>query len=238
MALSALLNMFNDNNSIPNPRVLPSEKWKQQVREAMVYTPDALELEQTTHQRLFVCDDLMIGYADHGLLEDAEYLYTGFTRHNFSFFKRNRGLPPFGIPLQAWDEGQFQSHALSGGVKSARRVPGKTLAPIRGEIYAIPSTLFDKTLDKFKSNGNMFVRRRVPIVVRGQQVWETREGVIRQSFQKQVECWMYIAIPDFWNNLIDCGYNYQRVKHYDAERWDEGYGKFVMRRYFWYHEFG
>jgi hypothetical protein len=233
----ALLRLFN-HNAVPHlKKTTSTDKWAQRVREAMAYTPDAIDLEQSPYQNLFVCDDLMIGFADHGVLKGAQYQSTGFTKHHFSFFKRNSGLPPFGIPLQAWEHGKFYNHALQGGGYNDVRIPGKTYAPIRGEIYAVPSTLFANSLDKFKENGNMFIRRRIPIVVRGFQEWHTREGIIREPFQKQVTCWMYIAIPDFWNNLIDGGYNYCKVKDYEADRFDEGYGKFVMRRYYWYNEF-
>src|SRR4029077_16894524 len=184
----ALLKMCDNNNSIPKPKVLPSDEWKQRLREAMVYTPDAVQLEQTEYQNLFVCDDLMIGHTDHWMLRDAERQSAGFTKHNFVFYMRNRVLP-LGIPLQAWERGYYRDSDLHGGGTRTARVPGNTLAPIRGEIYAVPSTLFANSLDKFKMNGTMFIRRRVPIVVRGFQEWNRPNGLQREPFQRIVECW-------------------------------------------------
>ncbi len=275
--LTALLKKFNNNeNYILGKNDLPSQDWVQEVQEALKYTPDAAELEQTRMQKLFVCDDLMIGGCDHALINGyaMPLASSAQTMHKYSFFKKNEDVKR-AIPFEAWAKGMFAPTTSMGGnrdlslryrktgyeeVKDTKgnvwselkysgyeeskvdpqmeltRIPGRKYYPIRGELYAILSTKFVETLDKFYENGIMFVRRRVPIEVKGIQQFTTKDGsIIRQPYQKRIDSWMYVAVPSYWINLIDGGYEYSEVKHIE-NRVLEG-NDWKLKGYYWYNDF-
>lgn len=115
------------------------------------------------------------------------------------------------------------------------RIPGKLYAPVKGEIYSISSQYFSKTLDKFKENGKLFFRRRVPIMVKGTKTWKTSGSIIRQPYSKQVVCWMYVANPNYWINHIDAGYAYSKANCIYYDDFEEDH--YITKRYYTYNEF-
>ena len=248
--VKAFLRKFTDknNNNILNLRTIPDKDWIRKVREAAEYTPDAVNLERTRRQLLFVCEEMMTGWRDHEIIKPfAEYETAAFTRYNFSFYRRKENS--IGIPFEAGSRGLLYTHPLEGGnrgippiegIESAQKaylsnIPGKTYATIKGEIYAVQSTFFSEILDKFKENGKLFIRKRIPTIVKGSQIWKIDGNPIRQSYAKQVICWMYVAHPDYWINHIDAGYAYSRVNLRTYEDFEDN--QYITKRYYTYNEF-
>lgn len=274
--ITALLQKFQDNNNyVLGKNDLPSQDWIKEVQEAVKYSPDAAELEQSRMQKLFVCDDLMTGGRDHDLIKGyaMPLASAAFTLHNHSFFKRNE--EPLGVPLESWAKGRYAPPTMMGGNRnvslqykktgvietkddkgvswyeltpgvyeektvtaemSVTRVPGKMYYPIRGELYAVLSTKFVETLDKFYENGTMFIRKRVPIEIKGIQQYTKKDGsTIRQPYLKRIDSWMYVAVPNYWIGLIDGGYEYSEVNHIE-NRVLEG-DNWKLKGYYWYNDF-
>lgn len=246
--LMSLLGLANNDNHTP------SKEWCERLKEMLEYTPDAIDIEQSQFQNLFVCDDFMIGRRDHHFIEDnAMPLFrNAITKHNFTMFKRKLGKDSFIIPFEGWAKGLFTPNTLRGGnrdltlrhvdtkvttfeteeglayelervykespvknlVKQQTRIPGRFYAPVKGEVLAVLSTKFAKTLDKLKENGKVFIRKRIPVIISGTKEFtdHKNKAKIREHYQEKIKCWMYVGVPDYWNDLIDGGYSFSEIK--------------------------
>ena len=104
------------------------------------HTPDMAVLEQSTHQFLFVCDDMMVPHKNHELIKGhGQKVGRGFSQQRFDYrIGRHSGKA---LPLMAKD-----------GLR------------VKGELHAIESHHFD-TLDRHYKNGVEFARVPIRIIV-------------------------------------------------------------------------
>lgn len=190
-------------------------------------TPDVWKLEQSMYQLVFVPDDLMQGHRHNNLI--AEYGYSGdtplhpgcFTLERFTYFKKDLGIESFGIPM----EKKFKPLGYIGSYNPS---PSK----IRGELYAILSPAI-KTLDIHRQNGLQFRRIRTMIHLPYREVRFSKEQPIPNitpEFLRTVEAWMYVGVPEYWEDRISNLFGINEVKKFELDQpkyWLEDYYKFV-----------
>lgn len=164
-------------------------------------TPDLVELEQTSHRLLFVCDDMMVPHTNHKLIKDkAVKVSRGFTQDRFDLrVGRNTG--------------------------KALPVMNKDGLRVKGEIHAVESHHFD-ALDKHYKNGVEFARLKVKVIVVNREhqmvdignehfICKLPKGMIRtvpelgirhyisNPHVTLVSVQMYVAIQSFWFKEAD-----------------------------------
>lgn len=191
----AMFNMFKkkdvavpfDGFSVSGPE--DAEFW-----DRIEYTPDVYIIEQYVRQFLFVPDDLMVGGANHKLVEDAvigPVLNGCYTSDRFSFWMKNLGELSYPIALP------------EGFTPDGRTTVPVVAAPIKGQVLPIkPSRLI--VLDKYRQNGVQFTRRRVNIRFAYRQVRHKPDRPIPSVHDcfTTFPAWMYIGEPEYWNPMI------------------------------------
>jgi hypothetical protein len=190
----------------------PTMSWIHDKKKAVEYTPDFWHLQQCSHRRLFVYDEMMEGHKAHDQLPaDAKYLATGFTDPDYCLWKKDLGSESWAMAF----EKEYRSH------------PRTPKARIRGELYSIRSEEYLK-LDKRMDNGLCFIRKRVDIHIpywRILKQTDPAEGFINMKLplitvrtpmkMMKVRAYMYVANQDFWDeHLTDILYS--PVKRYTA----------------------
>jgi len=174
------------------------------------YTPDIAELELHKFVLLFVCDDVMRAGRNYKLIADqSAKAARGFTLKAFNFYrKRTDGT---GIPMVINTQpDRFNFTALK----------------IKGEIHAVEPTAFLK-LDHHYQNGVQFRRVRTKILyptrehgmilnkdADGKPLPKALQGPKHFLFSERVHpitAWMYIGVPNYWNPLLDGGFEFETV---------------------------
>lgn len=168
------------------------------------FTPDIWKLEQSMYQLIFIPDDMMRGKHNNHLIADAgrdgetPVHPACFTLERFTFWKKDLGVESYGIPLP-------KEHEPTNWLR-VRPTPAK----IKGQLYAILSPRIKK-LDIHRQNGVQFIRKRQMITLPFKYVkYNTASSaeigskfpVISTEYIRSVEAWMYIGIPEYWDNLI------------------------------------
>jgi len=213
--LQAVKDFFNktDNDAV---------KWHQQN----ILTPDIWKLEQSMFQLVFIPDDLMRGMQNNHLIADASrdgevpVHPACFTLEKFTFWKKDLGVNSFGIPME---KGFEPTNWLR-----VRPNPAK----IKGQLYAILSPRIKK-LDIHRQNGLQFNRVRTRISLPFNQVTYSKTNPlpnISQEYLRTIEAWMYVGIPEYWDNLIGDMFTVRECNQFELDQpkfWiDERYYKF------------
>ena len=188
--------------------------WNDQVSR----TPDNGILEESEFQLLFSPDRTQRGCSQYKLIEDSAYYCMAYTLPRFNYWLQRDGLP---IPMLA---------------TSTERL--KYFPPplkVKGEIHAVKSSVF-ANLDKVKDNLVSFRRQRVKLLVPHHSIYKlpshypngkpiplmTGQFHIGGERLKVIEAWIYIGVPDYWDELMDAGYNsaqlFSTVSHYKDRR--------------------
>lgn len=158
---------------------VPSEFELEQAHSATEFTPDIVQLEGRARWLFFVYDRWKDGHADHSIFGgEAMNMGVVFTQDNFAMIKRSLGQDSYPIPL---DRAPFN-------------LPE---APIRGELYAVPSGWINR-LDTDKRNGVKFERRRVSVTL----PYRGMRNISMVKYQS-LRAFMYVGIQDFWEPLVD-----------------------------------
>ncbi len=174
--------MFNFlRKTVAEPKVL-----RDGFGEYNTHTPDYYLLEQREFHLFLICDEMMNGHWKHDLLEPGSlYCSQAFTMDPYILLRQSNGKqatvltlePQVGKPGLLWQ---------------------RPMAPVRGELYALrPYQILE--LDKYKENGVLFHRKRVPIDIPYREKYETEAGGIWHSdlqHDNSYDVWMYFAHYD------------------------------------------
>lgn len=188
--------------------------WFQDRLSEFKYTPDQYKLDQYLYQFVFVADELMKNFPLHNnFITDARYFGSAYTINSFSVFKYKvpEKVSPVILPIQ-------YHHP------PARRV--------KGELWLLPASRLS-FIDRYKMNTEVFQRLRVPVNVPYRELVDPRinfdnrgvyfsEGVwynipkmsLTTTRMAKVRAWMYVAIPSYWEPLLDGGYMFSPVSRY------------------------
>lgn len=198
-----------------SPVEFPTHLQCKQLSESVLRSPDLGVLEESEFQLLFCPDRTQRGCSEYSLIEESIFCGYGFTEENFNYWQQRDGLC---IPLMATDTRQWQW------------VPPSL--KIKGEIHAVRPHQF-RNLDLHKDNLVSFRRERLTFLVPSRPLYRLPEyyengkplplaiprqiGVGRETVGR-VEAWMYIGVHDYWDDLLDGGYNFKPVEHYPDKR--------------------
>jgi hypothetical protein len=201
-----------------------------QLSESCRKSPDLGELEQYEFQLLFAADRTQRGCSEYSMIEESVYTgYYGYTLDKFCYYRLRDGLP---IPMRATSD-----------LRLPRFPPP---LKVRGEIHAVRPHQF-RELDNLKDNGVQFQRQRVDLLIPHRPVYKIPERysngkpipLMTDQYSLGVErvvpikAWMYIGVPDYWDELMDAGYNsssfFTTVENYKDDRvWLQEY--YSMKR--------
>ncbi len=185
------------------------------------YTPDAWMLEQHARQNVFVCDDMKTGHINHKLIEKHVPVHPlCYTLDEYIMWNKDLGTHSFPII--------FDKTVKVHGPELYKPEPAR----IQGQLYSLPSTIFYKVLDIHKENTVKFIRRRVGITLPYRLVSYDKDRplpVISKDYLRTVPAHMYLAIPEYWSDLIGCHLGSKATPLYQHETpkvWIDKYYKF------------
>lgn len=225
------VNVFN----IKFPSVQEA-KW---LTDQSFHSPDLGYLEQYEFQLLFSPDDTRLGYERHSLIEDGVPLAGAYTQETFSYWvqesARSDGTVDR-IPIPMRQHGQPAVRYFPPALK------------IKGEVHAIRPYQF-RGLDDYKRNKKQFRRQRVNVLVPYKVLRDEGHVLSRKApaythplggknykFEDPekvyvLRAWMYVGMPDYWDNLFDAGFRgFKTVNHYQSRRdWLKEYYDFPKR---------
>lgn len=193
---------------------LPEEaRW---MTERVRYTPDMGYLELSEFQLLFVPDVLRTGYVHYDKTEGV-LLCGGYTEKNFAHWYQQVGDERIGIPMRQ-------------DVDSPLRYMPPALK-IKGELQAVLSSRFD-VVDTHMRNTHLFRRQRMNILVPYRKRTKNTDDLgneLPKALQGKdhivdgpkrvyiIRAWMYVGIPEYWNDLLDAGFRgFKTVNHYES----------------------
>lgn len=218
--------MFQAVKDFLSPQALvntEAEAWHRQYRR----TPDLWYLNQHGRQLVFIADEFKTGKEKHELISQAPIHPSCYTVEEFTVYNKDLGVRSFPLPFEKGVD--FQLH---GWYKPE-------LARIQGELYALPSPLMWKVLDIHKENGVQFFRKRVSITVPWRdvtfnedpkaEVWVSKIPNISNDRIRTVRAWMYIALPDYWDDFLGVHLGTRPVPiftHNTPKDWIKEYYKF------------
>lgn len=190
-----------------------------------ILTPDIWKLEQSMFQLVFIPDDMMRGRINNHLI--AEGARDGdipvhpacFTLEKFTFFKQDLGVQSFPIAMEKdWKPQNYHRVAP---------IPAK----IKGQLYAIFSPRM-KVLDIHRQNGVQFRRIRTFVTLPYQFVGYSKDRPLPKfspEYIHTVEAWIYVGIPEYWNDRIGDIFGVTECNHYEHDIpkfWVDRYYKF------------
>lgn len=174
----------------------PSSNWVSRVQQQVKNTPDLWLLENYSHWLTFVCDDLKTGHRRHDLLEGSELACDCvFSKPAFSMFNKKLGKASFPVPI------------LGRSVMAPYSV-------VKGQLWRVPTDTL-KGLDIYRNNTVEFQRTRISVAVPYKEVhWDNNpnEVYVSRTRTQYVRAWMYVGRPQFWDDLIDAGMLFSKVR--------------------------
>lgn len=214
----------------------PSQHEARWLTDQVKHSPDLGYLEQFEFQLYFTPDDTRVGHERHSMIADGAPLCTAYTQDTFSYWvqETQRGDVLERIPIPMRQQGQ----------PSVRYFP--PALKIKGEIHAIRPWQF-RGLDDHKRNREQFRRQRVNLLVPYREVvWrkdhtsdgqplppalQGKNGVHGPERVHVIRAWMYVGIPEYWDELFDAGFRgFKTVNHYESRRsWLKEYYDFPRK---------
>lgn len=214
----AFASLFGDAINFPS---VQEARW---MTDRMKYSPDYGWLEQFEYQLLFSPDDTKQNHSRHCLIEDSELVATAYTTHSFNYWCMEAGEDRIPIPM------------LNDNPKHTIRYFPPPLK-IQGEIHAVRPYEF-LGLDTYKRNGVQFQRKRVNLILPYREVLQEeyifdkvgdyrpipmclqgKKGAVTSERVYIIRAWMYIAMPEYWDNLLDGGFRgFKTVNYYESRR--------------------
>ena len=207
---------------------VPSKEWVQERLVPLDSTPDLCELEEKPTHLLFVYDAKMSGFNPNAFGEGAERLWNGFTVDNFTLMNQRLGKASAPVALSGDKYKSIVQTPTYAGFKVHRGVvPAK---PIKGEVWEIPHKMFI-SLDKEMDNTLYYERRYVKIAVPYRYLKQSKErgNYLTERVVEKVKAFMYVGIPDYWDNLVENVELFKPVSLYKANSPINGSDQF----YFW-----
>lgn len=222
---------------IPLLQWRPDKYWLADAEHHLRWTPDLATLQLSQFQLLFVCDDMKHDWDSYEKIREnsARIPYRAFTMKNFKYYCRTVDSEKTFIPLRS-DKTEFELTPVIPYVPSCK---------IAGELHAVESEHFTK-LDELKQNGVQFLRQRIKLLVPWREMplseWKDvdgrplplalkgKTGVLSSERVHIIEAWMYVGIPEYWNDLLDGGFLFNPVwvsEAFQSKRWLRQYYNLV-----------
>lgn len=198
---------------------LPTVSWIKERQKKTLYTPDISLLEKRPFQWLFEYGEAQPKHPEfkthlEGHVADAPPM-AAFTLNDFTCYKQKLGKLSFPVALP---EKHFNTHHCQ----------------VRGNLIGVRSTRFLK-LDEHRQNGVAFQRHRIKVAVPHFYMVENKgtQGLTRVVCEPALfSAWMYIGVPEYWNEVLDNGLITGNLSTYgDLEATIPQYYQFTRRDY-------
>jgi hypothetical protein len=162
------------------------------------FTPDFWQLQQKQNHHVFVYDNVMKDHHKHVLIDEAPFLGVAFTlQAKYMMWKKDLGVESYPFVLE--------------GVARSSRIVVEP-SRIKGELYDLTPEQVIK-LDGYMYNTVQFNRIRLKVLI----PHFNRHGVnLVKEVGPAVEAWFYLGIKDYWEDLLDGGYQYPMVTHQET----------------------
>lgn len=190
----------------------PYQAWLDSIQQDVPeFTPDAWSLFQKPAHLMFIYDEMKQGHWRHWLIKNnlderldrSSFHCQGFTADGYHLWKMKKGNHSQAIPLPSMKNG-------SNFGKQDGWNPGHLR--IRGELYHVRTDVILE-LDKCKMNELQFIRKQVNVIVpyhiESSSGWKSLTKVMAHR------AFMYVGIPEYWNDLLDGGALFSPVQSYD-----------------------
>lgn len=200
------------------------------------YTPDLGWLEQFEYQLLFCPDETQRALPSYTFIaDDSAFVANCYTQKTYDYWEQRVGNLRMGIPLPA-------SNCTVGTLFPRSR-------KIKGELHVVRPKAFIE-LDDYKQNTHMFIRKRVnvllphkpllnrnvslrdngkelPLALQGRKIMLGAERVYI------IRAWMYVANPNYWDDLLDAGWSgFKHVHQFQSKRqWLGEYSYFTKHEF-------
>lgn len=220
--LKKLFNPFLREEELSFPKDLAA-----QLTASASRSPDLGVLEEAEFQLLFCPDRTMRGCSEYSLIDESAFVCYAWTLNKYQYYQQRDGLP---IPLK--------------GNRKEILVPS---LKIKGELHAVRSGAF-RELDNYKDNLVSFRRQRIKLLIPHRPLFKlperynngkpiplmTNQFVIgAERISRPVEAWMYEGVPEYWDDLLDGGFNFNKVSIYEDKRpWLGQYYSLKRESYF------
>lgn len=176
----------------------PTQEWIAEANSRARFTPDLSKLELQTKVLVFVYNEMQSSHEKNWRVSNGGlFCGTAFTYEPFVMWKKNLGEDTFPFILRT-------------------RFRNDDMCRVKGEIWAMdPEHVID--LDNYMLNGIEFVRERLDLIYPFREVVWKKEGGKQTSHLKhhKLSAEVYVGVPDYWNELIDGGLLYSKVKRFE-----------------------
>lgn len=184
------------------------------------FTRDGWKISMNQTQRLFLFDNFMTSAGNSDLLDRlAVRRCTAFTaKPEYAMYQHNLGKFSYPIAL-------FQQPKPTPKWANPVDPPSR----IKGEIFTVhPDLIF--LLDKLHENGVRSQRHRINMRVPFFLKNDATLNLVRGPYFATVTAWMYVGLPQYWEPLLDGGYQFTVAQSYESKRpWINRY-YFHMRK--------
>lgn len=202
----------------------PSQHEARWLTDQARYSPDLGWLEQFEYQWFFCADDTKQNHSHHTLISDSEFGSTAYTTQPFNYWVLETAQERIPVPMQ------------STGPSVIRYFPPSL--KIRGELRKVRTNQI-LGLDTYKRNTLQFKRKRISVLVpyrdaeRNANVDEfgellkpvpralqgTQHFTLSPEKIYVIRAWMYVGIPEYWDNVLDAGWRgFKTVNYYQSKR--------------------
>lgn len=207
---------------------VPTLDWLTHFNEETKFTPDVAEIELAPWSIFFIHDELKEGCKGHQQIKDTSvFLADAISQGGFCFY--NHKFADDGTPE---DNQVALERATTDRILPWADQRGAPNAHISGQLYRIRSNHVKK-LDTMYENGVQFLRKRVQVRVNDFRErlafknrfqienfakdylnYHTTRGIITSPISKTyfVDAWMYVGVPDFWEDQLDAGLRFEPVQ--------------------------
>lgn len=223
MGIRAAINQFNITTGITKLH-LPTPHEARWLTEQSRYSPDLGYLEMREWHLLFAMEDFKTNHTHHCLIEDSSFIATAYSTHHFNYWGMEAGDERMAIPLETNKIGTQTVRYFPPGLK------------VKGELHLIRSHQF-LGLDTYKRNTVQFRRKRMNVIVPYREMeWKynrelcdapeippalqgTRHAILSAEKVYIIRAWVYVAMPQYWDNLLDAGWRgFKTVNYYESKR--------------------
>lgn len=179
---------------------IPNKRWFEEIAAQNFYTPDMWYLERFQCQLLFVYNELLPGHIMHHLIENpgdaASTGYYGYTRKKYVLWKHRAYGTVHQQPLPLAVEPLFRASPL---------------APIKGFLYLVRPHQYNQ-IDLYMQNTLYYERERITIDVPYREINNFDKRAVSELKFEPVEAWMYLAVQEYWEPLLDHGMHFTPVR--------------------------
>jgi len=167
------------------------------------FTPDWWNISQFRRQLYFAYGEDMPERRDHSNI--------------FGEAKVQRCGPAYtALPLSVYIHKDGADHTFPVALEEQFKYtsPFTPYVTLKGELLAIPPETI-RTLDTYHENRSIFIRKRISVIVPMVDRRFSEYGVTPTEGIGLAPAWAYFGMSEYWNDRLDCGYQFEPAPRFD-----------------------